>query len=311
MRQFVEDAGIPAIHLEEQFRFDWRVLGAYRRLLLATPSDCLQTHGYKPTIFVALLRAFGQRRPWIAFFHGRTHESRAVRLFDWLAIRGAHLADRIVVVAASQRTFFGRTVPVRHIPNAVTTFPVNGRVAVPRDPTCIIYVGRLSPEKGVDTLICAMHQLRMRRAEVRLEIFGEGPERANLERLITAYALTGVVLLRGHVDDPAPHYARAQVLCLPSRSEGMPNVILEAIAAGTPVVATDVGDVAALVSAELGQVVPPNDAHALTSALDRELSTERGAAFVAAQQQLLARHSRQRRAHLLRALYDEVAGAAD
>lgn len=314
MRRFLDDAGIDLVHLEERGRFDWRIIRTYRRLLADPNIDVVQTHGYKPTIQIALQRLMGRRRPWIAFFHGRTYETRAVQLFDRMAIRCARLADRIVVVAASQRTLFHGSVPVRHIPNAVTAphvVSISERTRVPRSSPTIVYVGRLSPEKGVDLLVHAMHRLRQWRPDARLRIAGDGPTRPIIEALIADLALVDAIEWCGHVADPAPLYAAADVLCLPSRSEGMPNVVLEAIAAGLPVVATDVGDVALLVTAPLGRVVAPGDPLALASALRDELSCPRGSEFDEAQQELLQRMSRTNRAKALRSLYDEVVAAAD
>jgi glycosyltransferase involved in cell wall biosynthesis len=313
IHRYVEDAGLAMVHLEERSRFDWRILRMYRRLMADPRVTCVQTHGYKPTIFVAIQRLFGRREPWIAFFHGRTSETRAVRIFDTVAIRCARLADRIVVVAASQRAHFSGSERLRHIPNAVPVVESYRDGAPPRTskPQHILYVGRLSPEKGVDLLVHAFYHLRARRPDARLRIIGDGPERPALEGLIKALDLCDAVELLGHVLDAHPFYADARVLCLPSRSEGMPNVVLEAIVSGVPVVATAVGDVAELVSVDVGQVVRPDDVPALTDALERELSMERSAEFIVARQALLERYSRASRARAIRALYDDLLGSAD
>ena len=311
MRSYLASSGLEVVHLEERARFDWRILARYRALLREPSVQCVQTHGYKPTIYLALWRMLGVVRPWVAFFHGRTYESRAIRVFDQLAIRCARWADRIVVVAASQRTLFTGRTPVQHIPNAVQ-LPA-APIVVPR-PTAvrpmILFVGRFSPEKGLDVLLRAMPTLVARHPALSLRLVGDGPTRPLIEQLIATHRLHDHVELVGHVDDPAPHYAAARLLCLPSRSEGMPNVVLEAVAAGLPVVATAVGDVGALVDNDMGRVVPPDDPAALAAALDAELQTERGAEFVAARDRLLQRFDRGTRAGALRALYDALTDAA-
>lgn len=309
MHRYLAESGHEVVLLEERSRFDWRVLIRYRELLRAPSVHCVQSHGYKPTIYLAILRWFTRRRPWIAFFHGRTYETRAVQLFDRLAMSCARWADRIVVVAASQQRLFAGRRTVRHIPNAVTVRPVAPSPMLSQaqdDPPLLLFVGRLSPEKGVDVLIRALPELKRRYPSVRLRLVGDGPSRDGIRQLVEALGMTAHVDLVGHVEDTVPHYAAARLLCLPSRSEGMPNVVLEAIAAGLPVVASDVGDVQTLVGTELGRVVPPDDVGALAQALGDELDHQRGQAFLFAREQLLRRFDRTTRAQALRALYDEL-----
>lgn len=311
MRAYLAASGLDVVHLEERGRFDWQILARYRTLLREPSMQCVQTHGYKPTIYLAFWRILGVARPWVAFFHGRTYESRAVRVFDQLAIRCARWADRIVVVAESQRALFGGRTPVQHIPNAVQS----RRTTVTTTPPAaanplVLYVGRFSPEKGVDLLLQAMPTLVARHPQVRLRLVGDGPTRPLVEQLIATQRLHEHVELVGHVDDPSPYYAAARVLCLPSRSEGMPNVVLEAVAAGLPVVATAVGDVRSLVDDDLGRVVAPEDPQALADALDAELRSERGEPFMAARERLLQRFDRPTRARALRALYDALIDSA-
>jgi glycosyltransferase involved in cell wall biosynthesis len=232
-----------------------------------------------------------------------------MQFFDQLAVQCARWADRIVVVAAAQRALFNGRRTVRHIPNAVTVRPTE-RTSVPPSGASgqpiVLFVGRLSPEKGVDVLMRALPSLLARHPSVRVRLVGDGPSRPVVQQLIDELGVGPHVELIGHVEDTTPQYATARVLCLPSRSEGMPNVILEAVAAGLPVVATDVGDVKALVSAELGRVVGADDVAALATALGDEVAHDRGLEFLRAREQLLQRFDRATRARAHRALYDEI-----
>lgn len=97
--------------------------------------------------------------------------------------------------------------------------------------------GRLHKQKGFDRLIAKLKDLPQDMAW-RLSILGGGPEQENLETLIKDNGLEGHAHLAGHVDHPWPHYASADAFLLPSRSEGLPNVVLEALACGTKVIAT-------------------------------------------------------------------------
>lgn len=139
-------------------------------------------------------------------------------------------------------------------------------------PPVILAVGSLSVQKDYPTLFRAFRILRTERP-CRLIVLGEGPERASLERLITDLDLTGDVDLRGFVANPFAYMARASVLALSSRWEGWPNVCAQALAVGTPVVATDCphGPREILDDGRFGTLVPVGDPPALAAALARIL----------------------------------------
>ena len=140
---------------------------------------------------------------------------------------------------------------------------------VDQDARLILYVGRLALGKGLDTLLEAFRALRATVPDALLALVGSGPLRAWLERRILADGLDRWVRLAGEAPHQAiPHWMRAaDVVVLPSEAEGMPNVVREALACGRPVVATPVGDVPRLLSADAGRLVPPNDPAALADAV--------------------------------------------
>ena len=102
----------------------------------------------------------------------------------------------------------------------------------------ILTVARLSPEKGIDLLLNALPEIRRRYPSMCLEILGAGPEEASLRKLALALNLEDAVYFRGYIEHPSRHYPNATLFALPSRQEGMPNALLEAAAAGLPLVAT-------------------------------------------------------------------------
>jgi glycosyltransferase involved in cell wall biosynthesis len=130
-------------------------------------------------------------------------------------------------------------------------------------------VGRLQAPKDPLTLIRALAELGRPGEAV---IAGDGPDRPAVEREVRRLGLESAVRLAGERDDVAELLAEADLFVLSTRSEGLPLSILEAMAAGLPVVASDVGGVPELVvDRETGFLVPPGDPHALAAAIERLL----------------------------------------
>jgi glycosyltransferase involved in cell wall biosynthesis len=128
--------------------------------------------------------------------------------------------------------------------------------------------GRLVPVKDHANLIDALALARTRQRNLITVISGDGPLRVELERRVTERQLTGQVRFLGHRSDIEHVFAALDVFVLPSRSEGMSNTILEAMASSVPVVATHVGGADELVEhGRTGLLVPPADSNALAEAL--------------------------------------------
>ena len=137
----------------------------------------------------------------------------------------------------------------------------------------LLYAGSLIRSKGLLELWGAFAGLARRRSALRLVLVGEGPLAGRLKSMARAAGLEQRLRLAGQCSsqEVARWLAAVNVFCLPSHSEGMPNVVIEAIACGRPVVASNVGGVGELVNAENGILVPPRDVSALAAALDRAM----------------------------------------
>lgn len=135
----------------------------------------------------------------------------------------------------------------------------------------VVYLGRLHRQKGVDVLLEALRVLTARRAcRVSVRIVGDGPERESLETAVTTRGLDHAVEFVGEVEDPGPMLDEADVFVLPSRTEGMSNALLEAMARATAVVATAVPGTARVVEdRRTGLLVAPEDPVGLADALER------------------------------------------
>jgi glycosyltransferase involved in cell wall biosynthesis len=143
----------------------------------------------------------------------------------------------------------------------------------------VLSVGRLSEAKDFATLIRAFAQVR-RQTHARLVILGEGELRVQLESLVQSLGLARDVLLPGFVANPYAYMARASVYVLSSRWEGLPNALIEALALGTPVVATDCesGPREILDNGRYGRLVPVGDTEALAAAVTEVLTRREKAA---------------------------------
>ena len=139
------------------------------------------------------------------------------------------------------------------------------RLGLPSGPTLFLWVGRMVPVKGLDILMQAAARLNRRGCFFELVMAGDGVERVRLERMAGTLGLRNVVRFVGnvpHVD--LPDWYRAADWCvLSSHSEGVPNVLLEAHACGTPFIATRVGGVAEIAVHGVDRMVPPGDPEGL------------------------------------------------
>jgi len=162
------------------------------------------------------------------------------------------------------------------IPNGVDPAPIDlarpidrGSIGLPPDAFLTLYVGRLDPQKGLAGLLEAVGRIIPGRPDWHLVLVGDGPDRDVLTgRVESDPCLKDRVHLLGRRDDVPGLLKAADLLVLPSLWEGMPNVVLEAMAARLAVVGTSVeGTEDLVVPGQTGWLVPPGDVDALTSAL--------------------------------------------
>jgi glycosyltransferase involved in cell wall biosynthesis len=128
----------------------------------------------------------------------------------------------------------------------------------------LVFVGRLHRQKDLTTLLAAIAALNKRSVGAppvaSLDILGDGPDRDRLEHEVDDRAIRSQVRFHGAVDDVASHLAAADVLVLPSRSEGISNALLEAMSASTPAIVSDIpGNVAVVTDGVDGFVFPAGD----------------------------------------------------
>jgi glycosyltransferase involved in cell wall biosynthesis len=253
-----------------------RLLAARRELtnlLRRRGADVLCCHGYKANI----LGFWAARRagiPAVAVSRGWTGESLRVRLYEALDRLALRWMDRVVCVSEGQATKV-RKAGVSAARMTVIANAVDGKRFAEPDPAgrrqlqsyfapprrfLVGAAGRLSPEKGFAVLIEAAARVIAEVSSVGFVLFGDGPLRGELERQIAGLGLQSEVILAGFSDDLDRLLPFLDVLVLPSFTEGMPNVVLEAMAAGVAVAATSVGGTPEVVQDGVtGVLVPPGD----------------------------------------------------
>lgn len=184
----------------------------------------------------------------------------------------AELAQRIPPDATNLRTIYNPVVSDELLERAWTPHgnaaegPLPG---IPAEARVILSAGRLTPQKNQALLIDAFADVATRIPDLLLVILGEGPERDRLHTRAKARELAGRVLLPGFVLDPAPYFRRASVFALSSDWEGLPTVLIEALAFGCQIVSTrcPFGPAEILEDGMYGRLVPTGDRVALGGAI--------------------------------------------
>jgi len=280
-----QDAGLPIAPVTFGSDFAPWTIAAVRRLIVDHAADLvLNTFDKEVRIAGLATLSLGRRR--------------AVRILcrKGLPLLGdhwryrliyAHLVDGILTPAESIRERLQAhawlRVPIQVLPNGVdlVRFAFTPERTLPPDPAwpsvagapLVVHLARLSGQKGHRLLLEAAARLQGEFPDVRYVLIGDGAEREAIEAERNRLGLQAIIHLGGHRRDSAAVIAAADVVVLPSRDEGYPNVLLEAMAVGRPVVATAVGDSPRIVrDGETGFLVSPNAVEPFALALGRLLA---------------------------------------
>lgn len=263
-------AGIEPVLIGKRLKFDPFALRRLAQHIRKLQPDLVQTwlfaancYGRVAARWAGVKRIVASERcvdPW-----KRPHEF-------WLDRRLAGWTDRIVVNSAGIRDFYvAHGLPAEKfaiIPNAVLPPHVpaeppeqlRAELGLPPTARLIVSVGRLWQQKRMKDVIWAADLLKVIRSDTYVLIVGDGPQRALLERFVDQVRIADHVRLLGHRPDVPRILAQSEMLWLASEYEGLPNVILEAMAQGLPVVATDIpGNRDVVAQGATGFLVPVGD----------------------------------------------------
>lgn len=314
--------GVAIDVVPERGSFDLAARRHLRRIVEAHRPDILQTHAVK-SHFLARSVGLPELAPWVAFHHGYTWPTLKARLYNQLDRWSLRTARQVLTVSGpfreelAQRGVARERVEIIH--NSIqpqwgqqgrqpaAAAALRGQLQIPADRPVILIVGRLSREKDHISLVEAVHTLTRR---AHLVMVGDGPERPRIEATIRRLGMQDQVTFTGQQKSAEQYYGIADVAVLASLSEGSPNALLEAMAAGVPTVATRVGGIPEIVSHEdSALLVTPGDVAALGSSMERLLTDpELAARLVNKSQELIRlRHSPESRMRRLVEIYRGLA----
>lgn len=272
-----ESRGLQVVRIPCRRRFDPAAVRSIRETIRVHDIDLVHSHGYKSDIYAYLAnRRTGT--PLLATSHLWTRQTAAVRFYEFLDARVLRSFHGVVAVSdriASELCRAG--VPhskIKIIDNGIDLAPFDS--AAPRlaselnkgSRLLIGTVGRLVAQKGMTFFLSAAQQLLKEFPGLLFAIVGDGPDRARLEQMTQDLGIDKKVRFTGARNDMPSVYASLDVFALASIGEGLPMALLEAMASGTPVVATEVGAVPKVVlPGKSGMLVRPGDAGELAQAI--------------------------------------------
>lgn len=278
--------GVPVHHVPKRHRIDLRFLLAFARLLRQRNYSLIHAYSLTAELSSVFARALsGQRPPLVA-----SERSFALDRPAWFWWLKRFVLGRSAAVIANSRAGAKATARRTRMPDAMFAIVANGvgtpaplaagerasirrSLGVPDQRMLGLFVGRLVPVKNLPCLVRALATLRPE-VRPRIVLVGEGPLQGAIQQLAVEQGVAADLCFLGERDDTARLMQAADFLVLPSHFEGLSNALLEAMAAGCPVIASAVGGSPELVDdGRTGLLFPTDDADALAAAMLRLADT--------------------------------------
>lgn len=248
--------------LRESGQFDWRVFAQLLKAMKAIRVDIVHTHDLRSNV-VGLLCARWYRKPVITTVHGwianttkrkiyRALDKGLLRFFDAIVAVSSRTKELIerAWIAGSRITVINNALKVeQYIPDR-SDQSYRAELGIDEKTILVANIGRLSPEKGHLEFLQAGRELLQTHANIKLVLIGVGPEQLRLERFVSDNGMTKNVVFAGFRNDMKRVYNSLDLVVQSSYTEGMPNVVLEALLMKVPVIASDVGGTAEIIEHE-------------------------------------------------------------
>jgi glycosyltransferase involved in cell wall biosynthesis len=311
----------PLLSIPDRGPCDWRVVKALLRICRRERVRIWHGHDYKSNALGLLLRLFWPMR-LVTTVHGWVKHTRRTPLYYAIDRFCLPRYEKVICVSpdleqeclaagvpAERCVLIENGIDIEEFSRRHSIDEAKRRQGIPPDRLCVGAVGRLSPEKGFDLLIKAVDGLLKEGLDLELVIIGDGDEQSRLQDLIGQLGRGDRIRLPGYRADLRELYEAMDVFALSSLREGLPNVLLEAMALETPVVATRIAGVPRLVADGVnGLLVEPGSVGALAEALSRLLADAdlRWRLGQAGRETINARYSFATRMGRIGALYDEL-----
>ena len=283
----VRELGVQTYIIWERRRWDTRVISSLRQVAAAADPHIIHTNNVKSH---ALVKAAGLHRDcrWIAFHHGYTTTDLKMRCYNHFDRWSLRSADCVVVPCRAfvrtqlhgcgvlpERIHILQNAGTRiRVPSAEEVRATRERFGIAPGEKLIISIGRMSSEKGHIDLVRSMKPLleKWPALRSRLIVIGHGPELSKLQSEASKTGLVSRIAFATAEKDIAPFLHAADVFALPSHTEGSPHVLLEAMSAGVPIVATRVGGIPEMLTDnETAILVPARAPAAFAAGLARVL----------------------------------------
>ena len=273
--EFIKQAVSKRLNIEllhQHFKFDPSMIWQARDIITKNDINIIQTHGYKESVLGFFLKKIC-KKPWIGFAHGYTNENIKIGFYNKLDRLSLRASDVVVTVSNPLKKFLANSgiseTKIRIIYNAIdkdelkpnlSPEEVRNRYSIKDEDKLVGVIGRLSPEKGQAVFLHAFKKVVEKVPFAKAIIIGDGQEKERLMNFCSDNGLRDKVIFSGYQNNIANVYQIMDLIVLPSFSEGLPNVILEAMAFKIPVIATSVGGVPEVITDGLnGLLVPPGN----------------------------------------------------
>lgn len=331
-----KEAGVGVVEIPRRGKSDAGALWALYRFIQQRQFDIVHTHGQYPGISGRLAGWLARSRI-VSSYHAALHEEPHHRLTKWVTRLTLPLAHKYIFVSQeTERSYFGSSQLFSPelwecrksftIYNGIDVQKIADRIArvdprkkreefglLPEDEV-LVTIGRLTEQKGQVHLVKAMRLVVEVRPRTKLLIIGEGELRPKLEQETQRQGLSGKVHFVGVRDDVFEVLKCADLFVLPSLWEGLPMTLLEAMAVGTPVVATAVTGVREVIESEVnGLLVPSRNPEALVVGILKVLQTKEWARQLAdrARAEVQERFSMERMAQEYEQFYEALVDSTD
>jgi glycosyltransferase involved in cell wall biosynthesis len=321
VRKKAAQSGVRLISIPDRGPWDWRVLTEVLSVCRRENVTIWHGHDYKTNALGLLLKRFWPMR-LVTTAHGWVHHTARTKVYYKLDQICLTRYEKVICVSddileecvasgvpAANCVLLENGIDATEYTRKQSVHAAKNKLSLPPSGFVVGAVGRLEAEKGFDVLIRSCHALLARGLDVTVMIVGEGDERKNLETMAMKLGMADRVILPGWQTDVRTYFEAMDAFGLSSYREGLPNVLLEAMALEVPVVATRVNGVPRLIQdGRNGFLVEPGDCEGFAIALAGLLKNEalRSVFSQAARRIAETKYSFTARIDRLKRIYDEL-----